>query len=160
MRRARAKVLTRKETHNIIFRASIRPSHRSTNETAALIAADPVDVIVKRYVRLLSREREDRTDQCPCCMSRNVRTYFDIAIEPDGAYFEACSTASFAIQLPTIMSVEDLKRWYPETYRAAAHEGGLIIRDEMMRRFSKWRQRVTMNQQRSYRSCRQFPYLR
>lgn len=52
MRRARAKVLTRKETHNIIFRASIRPSHRSANETAALIVADPVDVIVKRYVRL------------------------------------------------------------------------------------------------------------
>jgi hypothetical protein len=88
MRRARAKVLTRKETHNVIFRASIRPSHRSGNETAALIA-------------------------------------------------------------------EDLKRWYPETYRAAALEGGLIIRDEMMRRFSKWRQRVTVNQQRD----RQAPSL-
>jgi hypothetical protein len=64
--------------------------HRNANKTAALIAADAVDAIVKHYVSLLTRERADRTDQCPRCASRNVRTFFDIAIEPDGAYFEAC----------------------------------------------------------------------
>jgi hypothetical protein len=65
--------------------------HRNASKTAALIAADAVDAIVKHYVRLLSRERADRTDQCPRCASRNVRTFFDIAIAPDGAYFEACA---------------------------------------------------------------------
>jgi hypothetical protein len=58
---------------------------------SVFIAADAVDAIVKHYVRLLSRERADRTDQCPRCASRNVRTFFDIAIESDGAYFEACA---------------------------------------------------------------------
>ena len=64
--------------------------HRNANKTAVLVALDGVDAIVKHYVRLLSRERADRTDQCPRCASRNVRTFFDIAIAPDGAYFEAC----------------------------------------------------------------------
>jgi hypothetical protein len=69
--------------------------HRNANKTAALIAADAVDAIVKHYVRLLSRERADRTDQCPRCASRNVRTFFEIAIEPDGAYFEVCAACGW-----------------------------------------------------------------
>jgi len=69
--------------------------HRNANKTAALIAVDAVDVIVKHYVRLMARERADRTDQCPRCASRNVRTFFDIAIEPDGAYFEACAVCDW-----------------------------------------------------------------
>jgi hypothetical protein len=69
--------------------------HRNSNKTAALIAADSVDAIVKHYARLLSRERADRTDLCPRCASRNVRTFFDIEIEPDGAYFEACAACGW-----------------------------------------------------------------
>jgi hypothetical protein len=69
--------------------------HRNANKTAALIAADAVDAIVKHNVRLLSRERADRTDHCPRCASRNLRTFFDIAIEPDGAYFEACAACGW-----------------------------------------------------------------
>ena len=69
--------------------------HRNANKTAALIALDAVDVIVKHYARLLSRERVDRKDQCPQCASRNVRTFFDIAIQPDGAYFEACANCGW-----------------------------------------------------------------
>jgi len=65
--------------------------HRNANKTSALIAADAVEMITKHYVRLLSRERSDRTDQCPRCAPRNLRTFFDIAIEPDGAYFEECA---------------------------------------------------------------------
>jgi hypothetical protein len=65
--------------------------HRNANQTAAVIALDAVDSIVNNYVRLLSRERADRTVRCPRCASRNLRTFFDIAIEPDGAYFEACA---------------------------------------------------------------------
>jgi hypothetical protein len=64
--------------------------HRNANKTAALIAVDAVDAIVKHYLRLLSRERTDRIDQCPRCKSRNIRTFFDVEMGPDGAYFEAC----------------------------------------------------------------------
>jgi hypothetical protein len=69
--------------------------HRNANKTASLITADAIDSIVKHYARLLSRERADRTDQCPRCASRNVRTFFDIAIEPDGAYFEECAACGW-----------------------------------------------------------------
>ncbi|MEJ6847006.1 hypothetical protein V3589_12415 [Sinorhizobium fredii] len=65
--------------------------HRNANKTSALIALDAVDAIGKHYMRLLSRERHDRTDQCPRCASRNLRTFFDIAIAPEGAYFESCA---------------------------------------------------------------------
>jgi hypothetical protein len=64
--------------------------HRNANKTAALIARDAVGAIVGHYSHLLSRERADRTDQCPRCASRNLRSHFDIGIEPDGAYFESC----------------------------------------------------------------------
>ena len=69
--------------------------HRNANKTASLITADAIDSIVKHYARLLSRERADRTDKCPRCASRNVRTFFDIAIEPDGAYFEECAACGW-----------------------------------------------------------------
>lgn len=64
--------------------------HRNANKTAALIALDAVDAIVKHYARLISRERADRADECPRCASRDIRTFFDIGIAPDGKYFEAC----------------------------------------------------------------------
>jgi hypothetical protein len=64
--------------------------HRNANETAALIAKHAVDAIVVQMSHLLTRERRDRTDQCPRCESRAVRTFFDSEIEPDGAYFEDC----------------------------------------------------------------------
>ena len=41
-------------------------------------------------LRLLSRERADRVDQCPECGSRDLRTFYDPSIEPDGGYFESC----------------------------------------------------------------------
>jgi hypothetical protein len=65
--------------------------HRNANKTSSLIALDAVDAIVKHYMRLLSRERHDRTDQCPRCASRNLRTFFDIAIAPEGAHFKSCA---------------------------------------------------------------------
>jgi hypothetical protein len=64
--------------------------HRNATKTAALIAHDAVSAIVGHMALLLTREGRDRTDQCPRCGSRNLRTFFDIEIEPDGAYFEDC----------------------------------------------------------------------
>jgi len=86
--------------------------HRNANKTAALIALDGVDAIVKHYVRLLSRERNDRTEQCPRCASRNLRTFFDIAIEPDGDYFEACGECGWDSH-PGYPADEDEERQQP-----------------------------------------------
>lgn len=64
--------------------------HRNAAKTAAMIADRAVEALVLQYAYLLSRERHDRTERCPHCGSRNLRTFFDIEIEPDGAYFEVC----------------------------------------------------------------------
>lgn len=64
--------------------------HTNANKTAALIAVHAVEAVVIHMTHLLTRERRDRTDQCPSCGSRAMRTFFDIEIEPDGAYFEDC----------------------------------------------------------------------
>jgi Zn finger protein HypA/HybF involved in hydrogenase expression len=64
--------------------------HTNANKTAALIAVHAVEAIVIHMTHLLTREGRDRTDQCPSCGSRALRTFFDIEIEPDGAYFEDC----------------------------------------------------------------------
>lgn len=65
--------------------------HRNANKTAALIAKDAVGSIVSHMALLVTRERRDRTDQCPRCGSRSVRTFYDFEIAPDGAYFEDCA---------------------------------------------------------------------
>lgn len=65
--------------------------HTNANKTAALIAHRAVETIVVDMAQVLSRERRDRTEQCPSCASRAVRTFYDAEIEPDGAYFEDCS---------------------------------------------------------------------
>jgi hypothetical protein len=85
--------------------------HRNANETAVRVALDGVDAIVRNYVRLFIRERADRTDKCPRCASRNVRSFFDIGIAPDGAYFETCGECGW-----------DGHPGYPEDDEEAADE--------------------------------------
>ena len=86
--------------------------HRNANKTASLIAVDAVGSIIKHYVGLLSRQRAERIDQCPRCKSRNIRTFFDIEIEPDGAYFESrgeCEWDSHPEYAPEAESHDDTK---------------------------------------------------
>ncbi|CAN5348581.1 hypothetical protein BH09ACT8_BH09ACT8_30870 [soil metagenome] len=64
--------------------------HRNANKTAALIAKRAVDALAVHMANILTRERWDRTDQCPRCESRAIRTFFDPEIAPEGAYFEDC----------------------------------------------------------------------
>ena len=70
--------------------------HRNANKTAALIAKDAVDTIVVHFAHLLSRERLDRIEECPRCSSRNLRTFYDAAIEPDGSYYETCGECGWS----------------------------------------------------------------
>ena len=68
---------------------------RNANRTAASIAIHGCDVVVGHYIQLLMRDRTDRTETCPRCSSRNIRTHFDIAIESDGAYFDTCGSCGW-----------------------------------------------------------------
>lgn len=69
---------------------------RSANKTASSIAIHACDTVVGHFVQVLERERTDRTDQCPLCKSRNIRTHFDIAIEPDGDYYITCGVCDWS----------------------------------------------------------------
>jgi hypothetical protein len=68
---------------------------RNADRTASSIAIEGCDMIVGHYVQLLMRDRADSTETCPQCLSRNIRTHFDIAIEPDGAYFDTCGACGW-----------------------------------------------------------------
>lgn len=63
---------------------------RDANKTAAIIAHEAVSVQIGNFIQLVIRDRVDLTEVCPQCSSRNVQSYFDAAIEPDGAYYERC----------------------------------------------------------------------
>lgn len=69
---------------------------RNANKTASSIAIDSCDMVVGQYIQLLQRNRTDRTDTCPQCSSRNIRSHFDIAIEPDGAYYDTCAVCGWS----------------------------------------------------------------
>ena len=69
---------------------------RSANKTASSIAIHACDTVVGHLVQILERERTDRTDQCPLCKSRNIRTHFDISIEPDGDYYMTCGVCDWS----------------------------------------------------------------
>jgi hypothetical protein len=70
--------------------------HRNANMTAALVAYDAVNAIISQSVHLLSRERQDRTNQCPRCSSRRLRSHFDMMVQPDGAYYETCGECGWS----------------------------------------------------------------
>jgi hypothetical protein len=63
---------------------------RDASVTATSIAIAACDTIVGHFVQLLERQRTANTDECPVCKSRNVRSYFDHKIAPDGDYYIAC----------------------------------------------------------------------
>jgi hypothetical protein len=63
---------------------------RNANKTTTSIAVHAVDTLTGHYVFLLMRDRTDQANQCPVCSSRNIRTHFDMEIEPDGEYYQTC----------------------------------------------------------------------
>lgn len=69
--------------------------HRNANRTSARIAFDAVASVVSHSAWLITRERADLTQLCPRCSSRDVRSYYDPAIEPDGDYFERCRSCDW-----------------------------------------------------------------
>lgn len=70
--------------------------HRTANKTASSIAIHACSTVVGHFIQILERQRTDRTDECPICDSRNIRTHFDIAIEPDGDYYLTCGACGWS----------------------------------------------------------------
>jgi hypothetical protein len=69
---------------------------RNANDTASSIAIHSCDTIVGHFVQLLERERTGNAEECPLCKSRNIRTHFDMSIEPDGDYYMTCGVCAWS----------------------------------------------------------------
>lgn len=64
--------------------------HRNASETATSIAMHSCQTTVGHFIKVLERSKTERTEQCPVCTSRNIRSHFDIGIPPDGDYYLSC----------------------------------------------------------------------
>jgi hypothetical protein len=68
---------------------------RSADRTATEITISACDVTLRAFIQLLERQRTGGTVECPACRSRNIRSYFDIDIPPDGDYFLSCGACDW-----------------------------------------------------------------
>jgi hypothetical protein len=69
---------------------------RNANKTACFIAIHGCDTVVGHLMQILEREKTDRTERCPVCNSRKVRTHFDPSIGSDGEYFVTCAVCEWS----------------------------------------------------------------
>jgi hypothetical protein len=65
------------------------------NDTATMIALDAVETCIDSATTLLMRDRLDKTEKCPTCSSRNVRTHYDTLLGEFGEYFESCGACDW-----------------------------------------------------------------
>lgn len=68
---------------------------RSANKTAASVAIHSCQTTIEHFIRVLARSRTDKTEECPVCKSRNVRSHFDLSIQPDGDYYLSCGACAW-----------------------------------------------------------------
>lgn len=70
--------------------------HRGATEATASIAAHSTDTLTGHFIQLVTRAASGDIDECPRCKSRNIRSHFDIEIEPDGAYYGTCGACGWS----------------------------------------------------------------
>jgi hypothetical protein len=68
---------------------------RSANKTASSIAIHACQTITGHFIQILERSHTDKTDECPVCKSRDVRTHYDISILPNGDYYVSCGVCDW-----------------------------------------------------------------
>lgn len=68
---------------------------RNANKTASSIALHSCHMTTEHFIQILERNRTDKTELCPVCKSRNIRTHFDITIPPDGDFYMSCGACKW-----------------------------------------------------------------
>lgn len=68
---------------------------RSADKVSTEIAIHACAATLRTFIQLLERERTGGKEECPSCRSRNIRTFFDIDIPPDGDYFLSCGACDW-----------------------------------------------------------------
>lgn len=70
--------------------------YRNANQTTTTIAIYACDSVVGHFIQIIEREKIDKTNQCPACKSRQIRTHFDISIKPEGDYYLTCGNCGWS----------------------------------------------------------------
>src|SRR4029079_14344716 len=83
---------TAKETWQLV---SWLTHDRNADDTASTVAIQACSTVVGHSIQVLERERRGRLQECPLCRSRNIRSHFDPAIEPDGDYYRSCAVCDW-----------------------------------------------------------------
>lgn len=68
---------------------------KSASRTASSIAMHSCSTVVGHTMQVLNRASQDRTDQCPVCKSRDVRSHYDIDIPPSGDSYLSCGVCDW-----------------------------------------------------------------
>ena len=68
---------------------------RSATRIASSIAKHSCQTIIGHFIQILEGSRSENVGMCPVCNSRDIRTHFDIAIQPDGDYFSSCGVCDW-----------------------------------------------------------------
>jgi hypothetical protein len=65
---------------------------QNATKASACVAAEACETLASQLVDLIESESIGAIERCPVCNSRNLRTHFDPAIEPDGDYYVTCGS--------------------------------------------------------------------
>jgi hypothetical protein len=84
---------TSKETRQLV---NWLTHDRNANDVSSSIAIHACDTVVGHFVQILEREETGNINRCPICKSRNIRTHFDLSIEPDGDYYMTCGVCGWS----------------------------------------------------------------
>lgn len=68
---------------------------RSASNTASSIAIQSTQTVIGHFIQILEKSGSDKTELCPVCKSRHIRTHFDIAIAPEGDYYMSCGVCDW-----------------------------------------------------------------
>lgn len=82
---------------------------RSADRVATQIALGGCEATLSTFIQLLERQRTGGAEECPSCRSRNIRTYFDIDLPPDGDYFLSCGACGWHNHLDVPTDVSGVK---------------------------------------------------
>ena len=69
---------------------------RNATSSASSISLHACDTIIGHLVTALQRDRTDKAETCPRCSSRQVRSFYDISIPPDGDYYLSCGVCGWS----------------------------------------------------------------
>jgi hypothetical protein len=68
---------------------------RNASHSASEIALSACSQVTVHAVAMVFGRHRDTVDRCPRCQSRQLRTYFDVALGDDGEYFLSCGSCDW-----------------------------------------------------------------